>query len=81
MDGLTLCRAVRSDPALRDTPVLIATGGILPWDGRVAEAQACGVLVKPFLMADLIARVQEALTRGPHRHEPAAMCALVSGSR
>jgi CheY-like chemotaxis protein len=80
MDGLALCKAVRSDPELRETPVIIATGGILPWDGRVAEAQACGVLVKPFLMADLIARIQEAVTRGRHLHEPARVCELVSGN-
>lgn len=81
MDGLALCKAVRADPVLTGVPVLIATGGILPWDSRVAEAQACGVLVKPFLMADLIARVQEAVTRGRHTHEPAAECILVSGTR
>ena len=81
MDGLALCRAVRSDPVLRETPVIIATGGVLPWDARVTEAQACGVLVKPFLMADLIGRVQEAVTRGRHQHEPAVECALVSGNQ
>ncbi|MEV8510315.1 response regulator [Actinoplanes sp. NPDC051475] len=43
LDGLQLCQAIRQDPALRDIPVAILSGGIQPGDSRFAQGQVCGV--------------------------------------
>ena len=56
LNGWEFCRALRSDPALRDTPVVIISGA-----GEVAEqARQLGVrghLRKPFELSELIEAV------------------------
>jgi two-component system response regulator MprA len=63
LDGLTLCRELR---ALRDLPILMLTArdGVLD---RVAglDSGADDYLVKPFAMAELLARLRALLRRMP----------------
>jgi CheY-like chemotaxis protein len=61
MTGLELCRAIRDDPHLRDTPVVLISGALLPGDPRAAEAGATATLLKPFLPHDLLACLNELL--------------------
>lgn len=75
LDGLGLCRAVRADPVLQGTPVVIVTGGLLPGDPRTQQAGACGVLLKPFTTARLMAVVRRLTGTGAHDHLPATPCA------
>jgi CheY-like chemotaxis protein len=73
LDGLQLCRAIRDDPALSDIPVAILSGGIAPDDPRFADEQLCGVWLKPFENAQLVAAVQRLVDTGPHRHGGSAL--------
>lgn len=62
MDGLTLIRHLRRDPATADLPVIIASA--VRDEDLLAEARALGVravLVKPFRHEELIAAVERAL--------------------
>lgn len=48
MDGLELCRAVRADPALTDTHVIIVSARTDPlWKTRARDAGAIGFIEKP----------------------------------
>jgi CheY-like chemotaxis protein len=57
MTGLDLCKAIRADPELRHTPVVLISGALLPGDPRAIEAGATATLLKPFLPKDLLACV------------------------
>jgi CheY-like chemotaxis protein len=57
MTGLELCRAIRADPHLRDIPVVLISGALLPGDPRAVEAGATATLLKPFMPKDLLACV------------------------
>jgi signal transduction histidine kinase/CheY-like chemotaxis protein len=48
MSGLELCAAVRDDPAIAATPVVLITAYLLPADPRLAATGAIGVIGKPF---------------------------------
>lgn len=54
MSGLELCRAIRADADLSDIPVLLASGSLMPGDGRADEVGASGTLLKPFMPAQLL---------------------------
>jgi CheY-like chemotaxis protein len=73
LDGLQLCQAIRSDPALRDTPEAILSGGLQPGDTRAADRKACGVWLKPFNNNDLLAAVQHLADVGHHPHHGTPM--------
>jgi PAS domain S-box-containing protein len=63
MDGYTLCRRLKADPALGHTPVILLTSLSSPQD--VIEGLACGAdnfVRKPYEPASLLARVERALT-------------------
>jgi PAS domain S-box-containing protein len=69
MDGYTLCRAVKGDPALQDTPVILLTSLTSPQD--VIEGLACGAdnfVRKPYESASLLARVERCLADGAERN-------------
>ncbi|MDA0164818.1 response regulator [Solirubrobacter ginsenosidimutans] len=74
MDGYTLCRAIKADPVLHDTPVILLTSLTSPQD--VIEGLACGAdnfVRKPYESASLLARVQRCLADGVERSRvPAA---------
>jgi two-component system phosphate regulon response regulator PhoB len=54
LDGYAVCRAIKEDPALRDTAVVLLTGQRSDdARGRAAEAGADGYLLKPFSLQEL----------------------------
>jgi CheY-like chemotaxis protein len=55
LDGLALCRRLRSDPRTRDVPVLVFT--ILAAEARALEAGAA-FLRKPLIVSTFVAAVQ-----------------------
>src|SRR5512137_515423 len=59
MDGYQVCRAMRADPSLAETPVLFLTAKVKPLD-RIAgfRAGADDYLCKPFNVDELIMRVR-----------------------
>ncbi len=71
MDGYGLCRAIRSDPALASTPVILLTPLSDPLDViRGLDAGADGYLTKPYDVPTLVARI-EALLAAPPAPPPA----------
>ena len=64
MDGYQVCRAMRSDPVLAETPIFFLTAKVKPQD-RIAgfKAGADDYLCKPFNVDELILRVQAILRR------------------
>ena len=64
MDGFQVCRAMRSDPMLADTPILFLTARVKAQD-KIAgfNAGADDYLCKPFNVNELILRVQAILRR------------------
>ena len=68
MDGYTLCRTLKADPELGDTPVILLTSLSSPQD--VIEGLACGAdnfVRKPYESASLLARVERSLADGAER--------------
>lgn len=59
MDGLALCRAVKTDPDLRHTVVLIFS--ILAVQARASEAKADAFLMKPLAEKRLVDTVRQLL--------------------
>ena len=70
MDGLEVCRQLKSDPLTRTTPVIILTAKSEETDVIVGlGVGADDYVTKPFRPKELIARVQAVLRRGPLRTE------------
>ena len=61
LDGLALCRKVKSDPVLSDTAVLIFS--ILAAQGRARDAGADAFLMKPLAERRLVLTVRDLLER------------------
>jgi CheY-like chemotaxis protein len=59
LDGLALCRAIKDDPALASTVVLVFS--ILAAHGRAREAGADAFLMKPLAERQLVQTVRELL--------------------
>ncbi len=53
LDGLQLCAAIRADPRLAATPVVLITAYLLPGDPRLAATGALAVIGKPFGVPEL----------------------------
>ena len=82
LDGLGLLRALRTDPATRELPVLLLSaraGEEATLEGL--EAGADDYLVKPFSARELLARVRTQLDRVRMRREVARERARVEGLR
>jgi signal transduction histidine kinase/DNA-binding response OmpR family regulator len=64
MDGFAVAEAIAADPALRDTPIVMASSSAL--SGEAARSRALGVsvyLTKPVLPADLLAAIGSSVRR------------------
>ncbi|CAH2030716.1 response regulator [Trichlorobacter ammonificans] len=60
LSGYEVCEAIRREPALAATPILLMTGSFEPFDEE--RARQCGAsdhIVKPFEAQQLVAKVQE----------------------
>lgn len=74
MSGTEVCAAVRADPQVKDLPVLLVSGSILPGDSRPAEAGATALLKKPFARGDLTACLNAVLADGHIEGRPPTNC-------
>jgi CheY-like chemotaxis protein len=82
LDGFELCRAIRRDRRVRDLPVAILSGSLMPGDRRPISAGACRMLVKPIGNQDLVTEVRRLVESGRHRHGmevPACPMAVPAG--
>ena len=62
MNGLEVCRTVKSDPALSGVTVFLLTARAMPRERQHGlDAGADEYITKPFANADLLARVRAAL--------------------
>ncbi len=64
LGGVRVLEEVRDDPQLADTPVIVVTGKVDAVAGMRDLLGESSVFVKPFAVADLLARVAE-VTGGP----------------
>lgn len=70
LDGLSLCRIVRRDPATAHIPIIMLTARGTEVDKIVGlESGADDYVVKPFGLGELLARVR-AVMRRPQGHTP-----------
>ena len=77
LDGLSLCRMVRRDPATAHIPIIILTARGTEVDKIVGlESGADDYVVKPFGLGEFLARVRAVMRRAPGR--PALQDELVS---
>jgi CheY-like chemotaxis protein len=62
LSGYEVCEAIKQDPELRQTPVLLLTGTFEAFDeARAASAGADGQITKPFEAQALVDRVTQAM--------------------
>src|SRR5262245_61915000 len=62
LDGLDVCRAIKSDAALRHIKVFLLTARAMPRERQQGlDAGADDYITKPFAKADLMARVRSAM--------------------
>ena len=62
LNGIEFMQALREDPTMAETPVIMMTGKNAP--AELAQARALGVcayLVKPFDLAEILKKIQETL--------------------
>lgn len=77
LDGLSLCRMVRRDPAMSHIPIIMLTARGTEVDKIVGlESGADDYVVKPFGLGEFLARVRAVMRRAPGR--PAMQDELVS---
>ena len=77
LDGLSLCRIVRRDPAMSHIPIIMLTARGTEVDKIVGlESGADDYMVKPFALGEFLARVRAVMRRAPGR--PALQDELVS---
>ena len=64
MDGIAACRALREMPETRTTPILMVTTRSDDAQMAAAKAAGCtGYLLKPFTKAEVMAKLEEVMTR------------------
>lgn len=64
MNGLELCRRLRSEPLTRNTPIVLVTAKV--FDKDIAAGAELGIddyIVKPFSIGDVVGRVSSLLAR------------------
>lgn len=68
LDGLSICRMVRNDPATSHIPIIILTARGTEVDKIVGlESGADDYIVKPFGLGEFLARVRAVMRRAPGR--------------
>jgi DNA-binding response OmpR family regulator len=81
MDGYTLCRHIKADPALYGTPVILLTALSSPHD--VVQGLACGAdnfVRKPYESASLLDRVERCLSDAAGRRGLQPAGAVTAGA-
>ena len=77
LDGLSICRIVRRDPATAHIPIIMLTARGTEVDKIVGlESGADDYIVKPFALGEFLARVRAVMRRVPGR--PASQDQIVS---
>ncbi len=77
LDGLSLCRIVRRDPAMSHIPIIMLTARGTEVDKIVGlESGADDYIVKPVALGEFLARVRAVMRRAPGR--PALQDELIS---
>jgi DNA-binding response OmpR family regulator len=74
MDGFTLCRRLKENPALRGIPIIIMSGKKVS-EGDMVSGYAFGAddyVVKPFSYPLLLAKIQAVARRGAARQQKAS---------
>ena len=60
IDGYEVTRRIKSDPALRDIPIIVVTSYALSGDESRARAAGCNAYVsKPYSARQLLAKIRE----------------------
>ena len=82
-DGLDVCRSIRRDPTLAETPIIMLTARVEEMDRLIGlELGADDYVTKPFSPREVVARVKAVLRRTRGASSPAvirvATCALIS---
>jgi len=81
MDGVEVCRQVKSDPVIRSIPIIMVTAKAEESDIVLGLGiGADDYLGKPFSPRELIARVKVVLRRGPLREQSGAGERVVRGA-
>ena len=66
--GYEVCEAVRRDPSLKSTPILLLTGAFEPFDeDKARQSGADDFIAKPFESQHLIEKVKNLITLGKER--------------
>ncbi len=68
MNGYEVCEAIRKDPVLATTPILLLTGSFEPFDEEKArQSGADDHIIKPFESQQIVTKVQELYKTGKNR--------------
>ena len=71
IDGLSLCQQMKSDPLIKEIPIIIISAKGEESDVVIGlELGADDYLPKPFSPRELLARVKAVMRRGPINEEP-----------
>ncbi len=63
MDGISVCRKIKSDPATKDIAVImISAASKREKEGEAYQAGADAYVLKPFEPADLVKKIEQSLT-------------------
>ena len=71
MDGYAVARALRSNPALQDTPIVAVTSYAMPGDREKALAAGCnGYIEKPINPETFVAEIERYLDASAEGEPP-----------
>jgi DNA-binding response OmpR family regulator len=69
LDGFTVCRSLREEPATAEVPIIFFTASVVgDLEDRAREAGASGIMVKPLDPREVAARIGELI--GPPGADP-----------